>query len=147
MITPLDYVPFWVMGVATVVVIYLSVEIGYQFGRRRRRDMEVEKEATIGPVVGATLGLLAFMLAFTFGLAATRFDARRQIIVSEANALGTTYLRAGLLPEPFSRESRQLLRRYAEVRIEGVTTGKIDQAITESLALHEQLWQRAEAAS
>ena len=53
----------------------------------------------MGAMVRATLGLLAFILAFTFGLAAARFDTRRQVLLDEANAIGTTYLRAGMLPD------------------------------------------------
>jgi hypothetical protein len=49
-------------------------------------------------LVGATLGLLAFILAFTFGLAAARFDTRRQVVLDEANAIGPTYLRAACFP-------------------------------------------------
>ena len=56
-------------------------------------------ETPVGEMVAATLGLLAFILGFTFGLAATRYDTKRQLLVDEANAVGTTYLRAEMLPE------------------------------------------------
>jgi hypothetical protein len=70
-------------------------------------------------LVGATLGLLAFILAFTFGLAAARFDTRRQVVLDEADAIGTTYLRAGMLPER-REEIRTLLRNYVNTRLEAV---------------------------
>jgi hypothetical protein len=76
-------------------------------------------ETPVGEMVASTLGLLAFILAFTFGLAASRFDAKRQLLVDEANAVGTTYLRAEMLPERRD-EIRALLRDYVEVRIEAV---------------------------
>jgi hypothetical protein len=104
---------------AILLLVLLSVEGGYRLGKYQRSRSEEEKEAPVGAMVGATPGLLAFMLAFTFGLAATRFDTRRQVLLDEANAIGTTYLRAGMLPErryftvdhrrPKSRHSRQPL--------------------------------------
>jgi hypothetical protein len=75
-------------------------------------------------MVGATLGLLAFILAFTFGLAAARFDTRRQLLLDEANAIGTTYLRAGMLPER-GQQVRDLLRHYVAARLEAVQPGKL----------------------
>jgi hypothetical protein len=145
MTAPLDFLPLWGLFLATVSLCYLGVEGGYWLGNYRRRSTEVEKESTVGPIVGASLGLLAFMLAFTFGLAASRFDARRQMVVEEANAIGTAHLRAGLLPEPHRREVRDLLRQYLDVRIEAVRSGKVEYAMTESPALHNRLWSHAEA--
>ncbi len=94
-------------------------------------------------MVGALLGLLAFLLAFTFGMAATRFDARRQVLLDEVNAIGTTYLRARLLSEPHGTQVRSFLRDYVDVRLEGVQTGKVDHAIRRSQELQEQLWTQA----
>jgi hypothetical protein len=75
-------------------------------------------------MVGATLGLLAFILAFTFGLAAARFGARREALLDEANAIGTTYSRAGMLPDR-GEEVRRLLRDYVAARLEAVQPGKL----------------------
>jgi hypothetical protein len=122
-----------------------AMEAGYGLGKYRRRVAETEKEATVAPILAATLGLLAFMLAFTFGLAASRFDARRQMVIEEANSIGTTYLRAGLLPEPYRSEVRDLLRQYVNVRVEGVQSGDVEGAMAASVKLHDQLWPHAEA--
>lgn len=144
---PLDVLPLWALTLAILAGSYLAVEIGYRLGQYRKRLAETEKEGTIGPIVGATLGLFAFLLAFTFSLAASRFDERRRMVVKEANAIGTTYLRAGLLAEPQRSAIRELLDRYVRVRLEGVQTGNIEQALSESTALHERLWTLAEAAA
>ena len=106
---PLDALPLWALFIFILVVVLLSVEGGYRLGKYRRSRREEEKEAPLGTMVGATLGLLAFILAFTFGLAAARFDSRRQVLLDEANAIGTTYLRAGMLPER-GEQIRGLLR-------------------------------------
>jgi hypothetical protein len=143
----LDQLPLWGLFLATVAVVLLSVEGGFRLGRLRRERSEPEKESSVGAMVGATLGLLAFMLAFTFGLAAARFDTRRQVLLDEANAIGTTYLRAALLPEPQRSEARRLLREYVDVRLKGVQPGQVQQAISESSALHDRLWAQAVAAA
>jgi hypothetical protein len=98
----------------------------------------------VGAVVGAMLGLLAFMLAFTFGLAATRFDARRMAVLEEANAIGTTYQRAGLLEEPYRSQVRSILREYVDMRVAGVLQGTYEQTIIRSEELQRQLWAQAE---
>ena len=116
----LDRTPLWVLFLITSAVVVLSVEAGYRLGRLRRRRLEdPEKESSVGVMVSATLGLLAFTLAFTFGLAAGRFDARRQVIVEEANAVGTSYLRAAFLPEPQQSTTRRLLARIRGGAVEG----------------------------
>ena len=62
--------------------------------------------------------LLALMLGFTFTLSESRFEMRRQLIVDEANAIGTTYLRTRTVPEPVGAEMRESLRKYTALRIE-----------------------------
>src|SRR5262245_52157769 len=96
----LDSLPLWLMLVLTVAIILLVVESGYRTGVARARKSVNEREASIDALVGSTLGLLAFMLAFTFGLATSRYDARKQFVLDEAVAIRTADLRAQLLPEP-----------------------------------------------
>jgi hypothetical protein len=105
-----------------------------------------EKDASLDAMVASILGLLAFMLAFTFSMAATRYDARRQAVFEEANSIGTTYLRARLLPEPQRSNISKLLRQYTEARIQQVKEGRIDELLTQADASHEQLWSQAMAA-
>src|ERR1043166_1197380 len=140
----LDALPLWGLFIVILLVVLISVEFGYRLGRYRRRGSEQEKEAPVGTMVGATLGLLAFILAFTFGLAAARFDARRQVLLDEANAIGTTYLRAGILPER-GEQIRALLREYVDARLEAVQSGNIAEGISRSEIIQQQLWSHAEA--
>jgi hypothetical protein len=144
---PLDFLPLWVLFVATIVIVLLSQEGGYRLGTYRRQRTEPEKEAPVGAMVGAMLGLLAFMLAFTFGMAASRFDARRIVLLDEANAIGTAYLRAGLLPKPHRSKIRHLLRDYVDVRLEAVQSGNVVLGIAKSSQLHGPLWAQAAAAA
>lgn len=142
---PLDLLPICGVFLATVAVVLLAVEGGFRLGQYRRRRSEQEDRPPVGEMVAATLALLAFMLAFTFGLAASRFDVRRGLVIDEANAIGTTYLRAGLLPEPHRSDVRSLLREYVEVRLEAVQPGKLSQSIGRSEELHARLWAHAVA--
>ena len=139
----LDALPLWGVFIVILVVVLLSVEFGYRLGRYRRGHHETEKEAPLGTMVGATLGLLAFILAFTFGLAASRFDNRRQLLLDEANAIGTTYLRAGMLPEQ-GQQVRGLLREYVAARLIAIEPGRIAEGIQRSEDIQQQMWTEAE---
>src|SRR6516165_3396930 len=140
---PIDALPLWALFIFILLVVLLSVEFGYRLGKYRRRRREEEKEAPLGTMVGAELGLLAFILAFTFGLAAARFDTRRQVLLDEANAIGTTYLRAGILPER-GEQIRDLLRDYVAVRLEAVQPGKLSEGIRRSEDIQQKVWTEAE---
>jgi hypothetical protein len=144
---PLDALPLWAVLVATLVGILLAVEGGYRLGGSRGGRSDHEKEAPVGGMVAAELGLLAFLLAFTFGMAASRFEVRRQVLLDETNAIGTAYLRAGLLPEPHRAEVRRLLREYVDVRLAAVQAGAIEAGIRRTNELHGRLWSEAVAAA
>ena len=144
---PLDLIPLWCFFLTTMVIGMLSVEAGYRIGKRRHAHSPDEKDAPVAAMVASILGLLAFILAFTFSMAAARFDARRQAVLQEANAIGTTWLRARLLPEPQRSEITELLRHYTELRVHKMDAKMIKELIAESEKLHEQLWSRAVAAA
>ena len=84
--------------IGTFVLVLLAAEIGYRLGTIRQKGGTQEKEGTVGTMVGTTLGLLAFMLAFTFGLAADYYQNKRVVLLDESNAIGTTWLRARFSP-------------------------------------------------
>ena len=142
----LDSFPLWTILPPTVALALLAVESGFRFAHSRKQRSSEENDSNLGGMVGGTLGLLAFMLAFTFGLAGSRFDARREVVLDEANAIGTTYLRGAMLPEPMGTDARNLLREYVDVRLQGVQQNTVDEAIAKSEQLHERLWSTAIAA-
>ena len=144
---PLDIVPLWGLLLAFGAALWLAMEVGYRIGRWRHARRPDEREQPVGAMVASILGLVALVLGFTFSLAASRFDARRHAVLEEANAIGTTYLRARLLPEPQASESARLLREYVDVRVRGIAEGKTAEAIARSEALHELLWTQASAAA
>jgi len=142
----LDDLPLLVLFAATVALAFLSYESGFRAGRWRSRRPNHEPEVVIRLMVAAMLGLLTFILAFTFWLAATHFDAVRQALLNDANAVRTAYLRADLLPEPHRTEVRNLLREYVDIRLEAGRTIEIKQAISRSEEIHSLLWSQAVAA-
>jgi hypothetical protein len=138
----LDALPLWVLFLCTVGVVLLAAECGYLLGRSRHPRVSEEKESPVGAMVGATLGLLAFLLAFTFGMAATRYDTRMQLVREEANAIRTTWLRADFLTEPQRSEVRQLLREYVNIRVEAVEKGSLPDVKNRSEEIQHQMWAR-----
>lgn len=140
---PLDVVPLWAFFIAAIMVSIAALEAGYRYGRWRHTWAPDEKESPVGAMVASILGLLAIMLAFTFNLAASRFDARRQGVLEEANAIGTTALRAQVLPEPQRSEIQELLREYVDVRVQSVDFTHINSMLARSEELHAELWSRA----
>ena len=89
------------------------------------------------------------MIGFTFAMSLSRFEARRDAVLNEANAIGTTALRARLLPEPHRTETLKLLREYVKIRLDitqrAVSQTELTTAIDRSNALQEALWQQAKA--
>jgi len=130
-----------------LVLGFAAVEAGRWFGRRRQHQ-QAEPEMPVGAAVAATLGLLAFILAFTFGMAASRFDVRKQMVVEDANAIGTTYLRVSLMPEPPASKLRLQLREYADIRTDaGLHPERFPAALARSEELHRMIWSEASAAA
>lgn len=143
----LDIVPIWTIYLITFVVGLLSIELGRRVASRWRRRASGKTEAPAAPIVAATLALFAFLLAFTFGSASSRFEERRQAVLAESNAIHNAYLRAAALPEPMATNTRKLLREYVDIRLAGVTPSQLDQAVAKSEELHKRLWSEAIAAA
>jgi len=141
-----DAVPLWLVLVGTVSIVVLAVEIGFRVGILRARRSQHEREAPLDAMVGSTLGLLAFVLAFTFGMATSRYDSRKQLVIDEMIAIRTVDLRAQLLSEPQRSEIRALLREYVDVRLRGVSDpNELPRAIARSEELQDQLWSHTAA--
>lgn len=114
----LDRVPVGVFFILISLIALTPIEAGQRWGVRRRQMTEHEPEGPVGNVVGATLGLLAFMVALTVGAATARYDARKEALIDGVNAIESAFRNALLLPEPHNSETRKLLREYVAVRLE-----------------------------
>lgn len=144
-------------AILIVAVLFLcmmiSVEIGFRIrGHHRERAGAVEAVAQANAILVSMLGLLSLLLAFTFSAALQRFDDRSLAVVTEANAIGTTYLRAQLLPVQMRDDVSTLLHQYLDVRIR---EGQVDfTAVTarqdlldQAGLLEAQLWRHASTAA
>jgi flagellar biosynthesis chaperone FliJ len=134
----------WLMLGASIGLFLLATEAGFLLGRRSKSTNDDDSKSQIYTIQGAALGLLALLLGFTFAMAMSRYDVRKQMILDESNAIGTTFLRAQLLPEPARQEVSTLLRRYVEVRLEFYAAGNDQKKLREvggqTQRLQNQLW-------
>ncbi len=100
-----------------VLMMLMSIRLGSGYYRWRNRRVKESNEASINTLVGATLGLLAFIMAFTFGLSSSRFEDRKQFLLDEMNTIETAWLRADLMEKPYAEKFKKELVDYVEVRI------------------------------
>lgn len=136
--------PSWAVFLGTVAIIAMALELGHRFASWRNTNEETSEVAGGGIATGAILGLVSFLLAFTFGIAANHYDLRKSTILNEANAIGTAYLRFDFLdPEP-RREAVSLITEYTEVRLRAATDyideEKFNAVVRRSEEIHSRIW-------
>src|SRR5687767_4377263 len=90
------------MFIIPLIAVIVPVLVGQRIGIRHSQIKPDIQHSSIESVVSAAFGLLAFMLAFTFQIAANRYDARKEMLIEEITQIRTAYIRAGLLPEPYN---------------------------------------------
>ena len=135
-----DPVPI-VMAFALISVILLvAYEVGFRVGRWYQRRTPGIQEGPTDMLVGSMLALLAFLLAVTMGMAADRYDARRALVIEDANAIEVAYLQAGYLPARESEATRALLREYAPLRVNVGDLVRQEDDFARSEAIHDELW-------
>jgi hypothetical protein len=125
------------------------LELGRRLGRRRHRRDEEGSRAGLGAVEGAVFALMGLLIAFTFSGAAARFDSRREMIIEEANAIGTAWMRLDLLPPAAQPDLRASFRKYLDHRLAAYASVPDMAAVQRELdlAAAEQalIWQQAVA--
>ena len=127
----------------TIAVILIGFECGLRLGRWRGKQPDPEPQLSARMIIGSVLSLAAFVLGFTFGIAATHFDARNQAVDDEAASIATAYHRADLLPEPDRTRLMALLRKYVDLRLQVATSTNVDEVIARLRLLQDQLWSQA----
>lgn len=136
---------FGVLLTAFLVV----VRIGCQFALRLYTNGKEELHEEIVAARDAISVLLSLLLAFTLAMVLTRYDSRKQLIVDEANAIGTTRSRAQMLAEPSRSEILVLLQKYLEARMRfsdaGLDQEKLKVSFSQANALLEEMWQKSVA--
>lgn len=105
-------------ALCVLALMFVASELGYRFGRRADRAEPEQSRMVSSAIKGTIFGLVALLLGFSYSMTSNRHNQRLQLVLDEANAIGTCYLRAGLLSEPPRGEIRAALRRYTDLRIE-----------------------------
>src|SRR5262245_56115834 len=105
------------LAFAVTVILLASAEIGYRLGLRLHKAADEPLRSQIAALQAAVLGMLGLIVGFTFSMAIDRFESRRHLVIEEANTIGTTWLRAGLLADVHRDGVRDLLRNYVDLRI------------------------------
>jgi hypothetical protein len=131
--------PFVVFALS-FIVLWLSAWTGASLRRRSREEVHRED---FGIVLAATLTLLGLIIGFSFSMATSRYDQRKTYEEAEANAIGTEYVRADLLPRPDTARVSVLLRSYLDQRILFYRTrdeGKLQHINARTAQLQSELW-------
>jgi hypothetical protein len=135
------------LAVGLFLCMLLLLGTGRRIGLRRMARNAEGARAGAGVIEGAVFGLMGLLIAFTFSGAASRFDSRRHLVVEEANAIGTAYIRIDLLPAGAQPGLRESFRRYVEARLEvyrklpDIAAAK--QELAHATMLQGQIWNQA----
>ena len=140
----------WIVFASLVILLVGLSELAWRMGFASSRKKSDADKAS-GTVRSAVLALLGLLLGFSFAIAAARHETRRELLVEEANSIGTTARRAQLLPKPHAANVVQLLREYVPLRIEAHREAQFsDQFATtrkRSAELQDRMWAEAVAAA
>jgi hypothetical protein len=135
------------LSIILFILMLVCIAIGSAWGKKRKAKAEYFENRANDTVHGAVFGLLAFLLAFTFSMSANRYEARRQAVIEEANAIGTAIERADLYPDSDRVVFRNDLKNYLQARIDNITAGadlaKETKADKQASVYESRLWNHA----
>ena len=136
-----DLAPIWLLLAGTILIMILFIELGFRLGKRSQSGAKKAQTSQVRAIMGAGLGLLAFMLAFTFGTAQSHFEARVQSLAEEARIVRNAYMQADLLAEPARSQTKHLLRDYIKFRnpISKFKSSEVSQKLAEVLEYSEKI--------
>ena len=140
----------WIVFLILVILLVGLSELAWRMGfKSSMKKSDADKDT--GTVRSAVLALLGLLLGFSFAIAATRHEARRELLVEEANSIGTTARRAELLPQSHASNIVQLLREYVPLRIEAHREAQFSERFAtlrkRTAELQDRLWAEAVAAA
>ena len=147
----LDAFPLWAILVVAILGQVVFIELGFRVGTFRQGKPNKAQMAQVRAIMGASLGLLAFMLAFSFNTAQQHFEERARAYMLEISAIDTAFRGTDLLPPAEAGAAKKLLQQFAQLRIQTSEASKASDRtiviamIRESERLHDQLWAIAEA--
>src|ERR1039457_1850997 len=130
----------------SLLVLWLSAQIGASL--RRRRPLKDDEREDFNVVEAATLTLLGLIIGFSFSMATTRYDLRKNYEEAEANAIGTEYVRTGLLPGADGPAVRSQLKKYLDLRIAFYQTRSergLEQIYADTTQVQGEMWSAVQA--
>jgi len=146
-----ELIPAFFLAIPFLFLLIFVNYIGYRFKNKHIRKFPGTEHVGIGPTEGSLLGLTALLLSFTFGMASTKFELRRQLIVSESNDIETTLLRCDMYPDSVRNLLRPDFKNYLETRIEYYSAKDNEERIKNSLvrsdSISDLIWKRVAALS
>ena len=138
-----------VLAVLLLLVLAIGLELGYRVGARLRIQEDPNRKEQMGTTRDGLFLLVSLVLGFTLAIAATRFADRRSLLIVEAVSVGTTYLRASTLPQPYRGHSQSLFREYVDNRLEldraAHDDARFAEASNRSKHIQQELWRDAAA--
>jgi hypothetical protein len=134
----------WILPIMMLVVLGLAIELPYRYAGALA--IKTPNTDAFTAVQAGLLTLASFVLGLSFSQASARFDSRRALVVTEANAIGTTWLRADQFGSMQSVRFRDILTRYAAARLKAYETPRNPQVIDESNQDQDKLWNMASSA-
>jgi hypothetical protein len=142
----INQLPILLLLGITIGLVILAIEIGYQFGLWARKRRKEETESSVASITDYVIGLLAFILAFTFGIVTERYETRKSLVREEANLIRTAFHRADFLPDSEQVTTKLLLIEYTRLKIDAVHSkdmDKIHQAMTRGEQILDTIWDNA----
>lgn len=113
----------WILVSVLFILMVVLIRVGAYLGRHQFLKDEYQQNPANSTIYNSIFGMLAFLLAFTFGMSGTRYESRRQVIIVEANAIGTAILRADLYPYADRLALRRYFKQYLQARIDYIMAG------------------------
>jgi hypothetical protein len=130
----------WELGLLLAIVLALVLDAGRRCARYFQIEQIPQRKEQMGTIRDGMFILVSLLLGFSLTMAVARFVERRSLLVEESVSIGTTYLRASTLPQPYRDHSRQLLREYVDTRIDLSYADRFNQAVSKAKRLQEDLW-------
>jgi hypothetical protein len=141
MIWEIDELVLFAVGIVSLLI---AIECGFTIGSKYADREDAAFAAHVLTLQNSLLGLLALLLGFTFAMSIERYDTRKQLVLEEANAIGTTYLRAEFLSGDHAKKIRDNLVQYVAARLDFYYAGNdkalIEAANSRSAAIEDALW-------
>src|SRR5215813_10844281 len=122
----------WELGLLLGTTLAVVLDLGRRIAVRYQIEQAPQRKEQLGTIRDGLFILVSLLLGFTLTLAASRFAERRSLLVEEAISIGTTYMRASTLPQPYRDHSKKLLREYVDTRLKLTKDTLEDHSLTEA---------------